>query len=324
MCRRVPCRAEGRRAASVHSAVSGLRRCLRRDSNPRHPQNRLGRRRRPQDARRVHHGLPPLRGRMSTAREPSRALPNLRRRVPNVRSDLPTGFAEYVRVHASRRARQGRGRHQTRRRVRRQCGDGGGARGSLIPHAGAVRALMVTMIEAPFGTTPMTLTSCAHRVSARGLATRRRAIGVAAIARRTNGEDAIAASTDFLAKRPVHDGDAAARFDWTRRTNRGTREMTGSVRRSIEAVIGGLEGSAPGPHLNLAAAPQRSSNPRKNGYSDFRRLEPIRERLRRVGPSDQAPKRAHRALGAVRLRLALSCGPRIRAPTTHWAAPGDV
>ena len=71
-----------------------------------------------------------------------------------------------------------------------------------------------------------------------------------AIARRTDGEDAIEASTDFLAKRPVHDVDAAARFDWTRRTNRGTRNTTGSVRRSIEAVTEGLEGSAPGPHLD--------------------------------------------------------------------------
>jgi hypothetical protein len=73
---------------------------------------------------------------------------------------------------------------------------------------------------------------------------------MAAIARRTKGEDAIAAPTDFLAKRPVHDVDAAARFDWTRRINRGTRERTGSVRRSIEAVTEGLEISPPGPHLD--------------------------------------------------------------------------
>jgi hypothetical protein len=162
--------------------------------------------------------------------------------------------------HATQRARQGHGRHRIRRRVRRQCGESGGTRGSLIPHAGAVRALMVTMIKAPFGTTPMTRTSRAHRVAARGLATRRRAIRVAAIARRADGEDAIAPSTDFLAKRPVHDVDAAARFDWTRRTNRGTRETTGSVRRSIEAVTEGLEGSAPGPHLDPPQGRQTTSN----------------------------------------------------------------
>jgi hypothetical protein len=96
----------------------------------------------------------------------------------------------------------------------------------------------------------MTRTSRADGLSARGLTTRRRAIGLAAIARRTDGEDTIAATTDFLAKRPVHDVDAAARFDWTRRTNRGTRKTTGSVRRSIEAVTEGLEISPPGPHLD--------------------------------------------------------------------------
>lgn len=36
-------------------------------------------------------------------------------------------------------------------------------------------------------------------------------------------------------------------------------EPTGSVRRSIEAVIEGLEGSAPGPHLDVVAVRQRSS-----------------------------------------------------------------
>jgi hypothetical protein len=45
---------------------------------------------------------------------------------------------------------------------------------------------------------------------------------MAAIARRADGEEAIAASTDFLAKRRVHDVEAAARFDWTSPINRGT------------------------------------------------------------------------------------------------------
>ena len=87
----------------------------------------------------------------------------------------------------------------------------------------------------------MTLAGGADRRAARGRATRRRAIGVAAITRAADREEAIAASTDFLAKRRVHDVGAAARFDWTRRSNRGTRETTGSVRRSIEAVTEGLE-----------------------------------------------------------------------------------
>ena len=158
--------------------------------------------------------------------------------------------------HAAQRARQGRGRHPIRRRVRRQCGEGGGALGSLIPHAGAVRPLVIAMIEAAFGTAAMALAGGADRRAARRRATRRRAIRVAAITRRADREEPIAASTDFLAKRRVHDVGAAARFDWTRRSNRGTRETTGSVRRSIEAVTEGLEGQAPGLHLNPPQARQ--------------------------------------------------------------------
>jgi hypothetical protein len=36
-----------------------------------------------------------------------------------------------------------------------------------------------------------------------------------AIARDADGEEPVAAATDLLAKRRVHDVDAAARFDWT-------------------------------------------------------------------------------------------------------------
>jgi hypothetical protein len=87
------------------------------------------------------------------------------------------------------------------------------------------------------------------RPPARPIATRRRAIRVTPITRRADREQAVAAPADFLAKRRVHDVGAASRSDWTRRSNRGTRETTGSVRRSIEAVTEGLEVSAPGPHL---------------------------------------------------------------------------
>ena len=73
---------------------------------------------------------------------------------------------------------------------------------------------------------------------------------MAAITRGANREESIAAATDLLAKRRIHDVEAAARFDWTQRSNRGTRETTGSVRRSIEAVTEGLEGQAPGLHFN--------------------------------------------------------------------------
>ena len=143
--------------------------------------------------------------------------------------------------HATQRAHQGRGRHQTRRRVRRQCRERDEALGSLIPHADAIGALVIAMIEATLGTALMTLSSGTHGCLARRRATHRRAIRVAAITRHADRKDAIAASTDFLAKRPIHDVEAAARFDWTRRSNHGTRETTGSVRRSIEAVTEGLE-----------------------------------------------------------------------------------
>jgi hypothetical protein len=45
---------------------------------------------------------------------------------------------------------------------------------------------------------------------------------VTAITRRTDREEAIAASTNLLAKRRVHDVEAAARFDWTSPLNRVT------------------------------------------------------------------------------------------------------
>jgi hypothetical protein len=89
--------------------------------------------------------------------------------------------------------------------------------GSLIRHARAVGALVVTMIEAAFGTALMPVAGGAHRRLARRGATRRRAVRVAAITRGADREEAITAATDFLAKRRVHDVEAAARFDWTRR-----------------------------------------------------------------------------------------------------------
>lgn len=82
---------------------------------------------------------------------------------------------------------------------------------------------------------------------------------MAAIARGADRKQLIAASTDFLAQRRVHDVEAAARFDWTRLANRGTRETTGSVRRSIEAVTEGLEISPPGPHLDPPQGRQPTS-----------------------------------------------------------------
>src|SRR5882672_1153515 len=158
--------------------------------------------------------------------------------------------------HATQRAHQGRGRHPIRRRVRRQCGERRGALGSLIPHAGAIGPLVVMMIEAAFWAASVALPRGTNRRAARSRATRRRAIGLTAITRDADRKEPIAASTDFLTKRRIHDVEATARSDWTRRLNRGTRETTGSVRRSIEAVTEGLESQAPGLHLNPPQAGQ--------------------------------------------------------------------
>jgi hypothetical protein len=78
------------------------------------------------------------------------------------------------------------------------------------------------MIEAAFGTAAVSLAGGADRRAAGCRATRRRAIGVAAITRATDREESIAVSTDFLAKRRVHDVEATARFDWTSLVNRVT------------------------------------------------------------------------------------------------------
>jgi hypothetical protein len=112
---------------------------------------------------------------------------------------------------------------------------------------------VIAMIETAFGTAAMALARGAKTRATGHHPTGRRAIRMAAITRRADREEAIAASTDLLAKRPVHDVEAAARIDWTRRKNRGTRKTTGSVRRSIEAVTEGLKLSSSGPHLNPAA-----------------------------------------------------------------------
>jgi hypothetical protein len=122
---------------------------------------------------------------------------------------------------------------------------------------------VITVIETPFGAAAMALARGTGGVSTRRRTTRRRAIRVAAITREADRKQPIAASADFLAERRVHDVEAAARFDWTRLANRGTKKTTGSVRRSIEAVTEGLEISPPGPHLDPPHGRQRiSSRPR--------------------------------------------------------------
>ena len=114
-------------------------------------------------------------------------------------------------------------------------GDGGGR---VIPHAapGAIGALMVSVIEAPFPTALMAGLGGLHRAPAgQGPATHR-AVGVATVARRTDREEAVAPAAGLLAEGAeglVHGvGVRAATSDWTVSPNRGTTEATGSVCRS--------------------------------------------------------------------------------------------
>jgi serine/threonine protein kinase len=88
---------------------------------------------------------------------------------------------------------------------------------------------LTAIIEATFRALPVPLPCGTDGVAARRRATRRRAVRVPAITRRADRKQPVAAPADFLAKRRVHDVGAAARFDWTRRSNRGTRATTDSV-----------------------------------------------------------------------------------------------
>ena len=111
---------------------------------------------------------------------------------------------------------------------------GDGARGSLIPHAGAIRALVIAMIEAPFGTAPMALARGADRRAAGRRATRRRAIRVAAITRRRRSRRADC-SVDRLsgeAARPRRRSSGALRLDTARQTVAQERRLARSVEAS--------------------------------------------------------------------------------------------
>ena len=55
--------------------------------------------------------------------------------------------------------------------IGRQCLRNGGRSGSLIPHAGAIRALMIPMIEAAFGAPAVAVARRPNRATARDGAT---------------------------------------------------------------------------------------------------------------------------------------------------------
>ena len=108
-----------------------------------------------------------------------------------------------------------------------------GPGGSVIPHARAIGALMIPMIETTFRTPAVAGSRRADGAPARGDATARRAVRVAAVTRDTDREDPVTAPAGFLAKGCVHGvGAARVRSNWTYSPNRGTTDRTASARRS--------------------------------------------------------------------------------------------
>ena len=124
------------------------------------------------------------------------------------------------------------------------------ARGRLIPHASAVGALLVAMIEAPFRTALMPAPGGTDRGAPGVLSARARAVRMSAITGGTNREEVATATTGLLAEGWIHGVGVRARTsDWTSRRNRGTTDTTGSNGRSSRRSRG--SGGHPGPHLRV-------------------------------------------------------------------------
>ena len=101
--------------------------------------------------------------------------------------------------------------------------------GRLIPHAGAIGALMVAMIQAPFRTALVPAVGGPDRDPPRRVAARRRAVRLPSITPRTDRKELATTTTGLLAKRGIHGvGVRRRRSDWTPSRNRGTTVWTGS------------------------------------------------------------------------------------------------
>ena len=93
-----------------------------------------------------------------------------------------------------------------------------------------------------------------------GRPARRRAVGMAAVTRRADGEKTAALATGSLAEGLVHGvGARRAISDWTTSLNRGTTAGTGSVCRSSGRSRG--SGGQPGPHPTSESAPYATRTP---------------------------------------------------------------
>ena len=100
----------------------------------------------------------------------------------------------------------------------------------MIPHACAIRTLVIAMIEAAFRASAVPLPSRRDRPPTRNRATPRRAVRVATIAGDTDRKDPMTPTADFLAKGRVHGvGAATVRSNWTYNPNRGTTGRTASA-----------------------------------------------------------------------------------------------
>ena len=130
-------------------------------------------------------------------------------------------------------------------------------RGRWIRHAaaaGAVRALPVAMVEAPFGTALMAKVGGPQRPAAAERAARRRAVRMTAVTRRADGERTPALTAGLLTERFHGVGAREAVSDWTANPNRGTTALAASVCRSPGRSRGSGGCAGPSPRLTTAYA----------------------------------------------------------------------
>ena len=185
--------------------------------------------------------------------------------------------------HASQRAHQRRGRRTIRRRVSGQCVEGRGAAGRLIPHARAIRALVIAMIEASFRAPPMALSGRPDRGPTRVGTADRGAIGMAPIARAQIAKRRLQRRQIFW-RSGVSTASEQRRFAPTGRTVQTVAQQTRRPRRV--GARGGHEGpevqSGPSPSVSAAYAISRSQDQCRG-----------RGRCRACGRTE----RAHKSLG---------------------------
>ena len=157
----------------------------------------------------------------------------------------------------------------------------------MIPHAaaGAIRALMVAVVELPFYRGAMPRPRGAHAAVTSRPLTGRRAVGVPAITGQANGKQGAAGATHLLAQRDVVHGVASAATTAPGRTRRfrGTTDHDG-LERPMESPRWS-RGSGGSVRALTSALPAQ-------------RTRPARPRRRRPWtlPDPWTRRRAHRSL----------------------------